>query len=241
MTEWSLPELLLRMHKSVHLGLDTARAAAGHPVLKGDAAEAVWLETLSAYLPARYTAQRAVVVDSKGNFSDQIDIVVFDRQYTPFVFFQNGLSVLPSESVYAVFEAKQTVGSAEVKYAKSKVASVRRLHRTSLPIPTANGEAKAKIPHRIIGGILALESSWAGRMDSSLLRSLSDDDDDRRMDIGCIAQHGIFTANTDWTYSVEYNASAATLFIFELIARLQLLATVPMIDVRSYSRWLKKT
>ena len=32
---------------------------------------------------------------------------------------------------------------------------------------------------------------------------------------------------------------AATAFLFELIARLQALATVPMIDIRAYAAWLK--
>jgi hypothetical protein len=32
----------------------------------------------------------------------------------------------------------------------------------------------------------------------------------------------------------------ATAFLLELIARLQELATVPMIDVRAYARWLEK-
>jgi hypothetical protein len=31
---------------------------------------------------------------------------------------------------------------------------------------------------------------------------------------------------------------AATAFLFELIARLQACATVPMIDIRAYAKWL---
>lgn len=50
---------------------------------KGDASESVWRELLQAYLPKRYQAETAHVVDSKGAFSDQIDVVVFDRQYSP--------------------------------------------------------------------------------------------------------------------------------------------------------------
>ena len=68
--------------------------------------EAVWLELLNSYLPTRYQAAKAVVVDSEGAFSDQIDVVVFDRQYSPFIFRFEGQTVIPAESVYAVFEAK---------------------------------------------------------------------------------------------------------------------------------------
>ena len=41
---------------------------------------------LRKYLPRRYTATKAHVVDSLGSFSDQIDVVIFDRQYSPFIF-----------------------------------------------------------------------------------------------------------------------------------------------------------
>lgn len=40
-------------------------------------------------------------------------------------------------------------------------------------------------------------------------------------------------------YVLVPHAKAATAFLFELIARLQASATVPMIDVRAYARWLE--
>lgn len=120
-----------------------------HPGTKGDASESVWLELLTAYLPQRYQAAKAHVVDSRGVFSDQIDVVVFDRQYSPFIFKYQEETIIPAESVYAVFEAKQSINASQVSYAHKKVASVRRLHRTSLPIPHAGGTYPAKplIPH----------------------------------------------------------------------------------------------
>ena len=63
---------------------------------------------LDTYLPKRYQAAKAHVVDSLGNFSQQIDVVVFDRQYSPFIFTYENETIIPAESVYAVFEAKQT-------------------------------------------------------------------------------------------------------------------------------------
>ena len=111
---------------------------------KGDASEGVWLDLLHRYLPKRYQAAKAHVVDSAGTFSEQIDVVVFDRQYSPFIFEFEGQTVIPAESVYGVFEAKQTINADLVKYAQGKVESVRRLHRTSLPIPHAGGMYDAK-------------------------------------------------------------------------------------------------
>jgi hypothetical protein len=76
------------------------------------------------YLPQRYQSMTAHVVDSNGGFTDQIDIVIFDRQYTPVIFRFEGQTVIPAESVYAAFEAKQTVNSELIRYAGAKVASV---------------------------------------------------------------------------------------------------------------------
>jgi hypothetical protein len=42
------------------------------------------------------------VVDSNGDFSQQIDVLVFDRQYSPLIFEYEGQTVIPAESVYAV-------------------------------------------------------------------------------------------------------------------------------------------
>ena len=94
---------------------------------KGDASESVWLELLNKYLPERYRAATAHVVDSEGEFSDQIDVVIFDRQYSPFIFRYEGQIIVPAESVYAVFEAKQTTNADQVTYAQNKVA-VERLY-----------------------------------------------------------------------------------------------------------------
>ena len=154
MTGWSLPTLLSALHDGVAHRLKVSREAMAHPVLKGDASEAIWLDLLQTYLPARYQAARAVVVDSENRSSDQLDVVVFDRQYSPFVFLHEGVTVIPAESVYAVFEAKQNLDAGQVDYAHGKIASVRALRRTSLPIPHAGGTFPARPLPWIIGGIL---------------------------------------------------------------------------------------
>lgn len=77
-----------------------------HPGTKGDASENAWLQLFQTYLPQRYTVVKVHIVDNRDQFSDQIDVVVFDPQYSPFIFQYEGQTVIPAESVYAVFEAK---------------------------------------------------------------------------------------------------------------------------------------
>ena len=149
-----------------------------------------------------------------------------------------GQEIVPAESVYAVFEAKQTVNATLVQYAMSKGATVRRLHRTSLPIPTANGVIEAKPPGHIIAGVLAFESDWNPPLGKALVKALKHGSNDERLDIGCIAAHGTFTWDGAGAHRVVPQGKPATAFLLELIARLQELATVPMIDVRAYAKWL---
>src|ERR1035437_2719000 len=152
MSAWSLATLLAGLHDDIEHKLKVSRKSFEHPGTKGDASEAVWLELLNAYLPMRYRAASAHVVDSNGTFSDQIDVVVFDRQYSPFIFQFQGQTIIPAESVYAVFEAKQAINASQVTYAQDKISTVRRLHRTSVPIRHAGGRYRAKTPCEILGG-----------------------------------------------------------------------------------------
>jgi hypothetical protein len=240
MTTWSLTKLLSTLHDQIEGGLREARDAFGHPVTKGDASEGVWLEMLRKYLPQRYNAARAHVVDSKGSFSQQIDVVIFDRQYSPFIFKFQGGTVIPAESVYAVFEAKQAIDAAPVKYAQEKVASVRRLHRTSLPIPHAGGVYPPKPLARITGGLLTFESEWKPPLGDPLVEALQNCTAENRLDFGCVAAHGLFSYDENGRAALSPGPTAATAFLFELIARLQAYATVPMIDVRAYAEWLTR-
>jgi hypothetical protein len=239
MSDWSLSQLLSGLHDEIQQKLAIARKSFAHPGTKGDASEQVWLDMLQAYLPQRYQAASAHVVDSHGNFSDQIDVVVFDRQYSPFIFRFQGQTIVPAESVYAAFEAKQAINATQAKYAQKKVATVRRLHRTSLPIPHAGGTYPAKQLIPILGGLLAFESDWTPAFGDPLIRALEVADEMERLDIGCIAAHGHFTfdpKSRNYTFTPE--GRPATAFLFNLISTLQFSGTVPMIDIQAYARWL---
>lgn len=241
MHNWTLSDLLGGLHDDIQHRLTLARKSLAHPVAKGDASEGVWLELLQKYLPQRYQAAKAFVVDCKGSFSEQIDVVVFDRQYSPFIFEFEEQKIVPAESVYAVFEAKQEINAAMLAYARSKAASVRQLHRTSLPIPHAGGTYPAKLPGPILAGILTLESAWSPPLGSALLDALKNASATERLDLGCVAARGTFQWREDTqSYLITEQNRPAASFLFELITRLQSTATVSMIDIRAYGEWLTK-
>lgn len=236
--DWSLPDLLDGLHQGIEQRLQLTRAILQHPVMKGDASEAVWSEFLRQYLPRRYDISRAVVVDSKGVFSDNIDIVVHDRHFTPFILQYEGQTVLPAESVYAVFEAKQSLNSRNVEYAGKKALSVRKLHRTNQTVVHAQGRSRPRPLRPILAGILALDAGPQA-FGNQVLRKLEDMEEQTTLDVGCVAAMGTFWRGSDGKYEVTLGKMPTTAFLFELVARLQEVATVPAIDMRAYSAWLE--
>ena len=233
-----LPKLLDNLHEKIVRELGSAHVHR-HPVSRGDASELVWRKLLKNYLPRRYKVARGQVIDSCGELSGQIDVIVFDRQYTPLVFEHEGQVFIPAESVYAVFEVKQTINAAHVRAALKKVESVRRLHRTSLPIPHAGGTYPPKRLVRIYGGILTLESGWKTSLSASpLSKHLSDASDSSFLELGCVAKGGYFYSDEGGKYKIYDSKKAVTIFLFKLIALLQSSGTVPMIDTEKYVQWL---
>ena len=118
-----------------------------------------------------------------------------------------------------MFEAKQSINASQVAYARKKVASVRRLHRTSLPIPYAGGTFPPKpLPH-ILGGLLTFESEWNPGLGHPLTDALTGNYADGRLDIGCVAAHGMFGCDADGCYTITPQGKPATAFLFDSASR----------------------
>src|SRR4029077_9372460 len=74
-------EWFLRQQEKMLADLREVRTVHDHPTAKGDGTELHGLAMLQRRLPARYRAERAFVIDADGNRSQQIDIVIHDRQF----------------------------------------------------------------------------------------------------------------------------------------------------------------
>ena len=234
---WSLPLLMEGLHERVERDLRLARELIGHSGGKGEASQNVWIKLFESYLPERYRAKSATVVDSEDKFSDQIDVVIYDRQYSPFLLNADGQAVIPVEAVYAVFESKQELQGNLIRYAQRKTASVRRLHRTSITVPTISG-SYVKKPQPILGGFLALEAQYSKSLTGTMVNALKLDQDEGRLDLGCVAALGTFGCGGADSVTATPDTHAATSFLLELMSRLQACGTVPAIDYRAYAKWL---
>jgi hypothetical protein len=238
-----LRDLFSILQENLASDLRASKVAISHPGEKGGATEDNWIHLLERHLPQRYRVSKAFVIDAAGEQSEQIDVVIYDWQYTPLLYNKEKHLLIPAESVYAVFEVKQNLNRNHILYAGGKVASVRKLNRTSKEITHAGGKFPPRPPIPIIGGILAYESEWTPGLGKPFIQSIERLDEIARLDIGCTVTSGAF----DITYpnrkpNIEISQVDLALvnFLFRLLSRLQLVGTVPAIDYESYIRSIEK-
>lgn len=209
----------------------------GHPDNKGDISEGSWRQLLIDLLPARYQVSSATVVDSRGEASDAVDVVIHDRHFSPLVFQDKGVTYVPAESVYAVFECKPEVNKGYLEYASAKAESVRRLHRTSAQIVHAGGViAKPKPPPEILTGLLATHSGWTTELGAPFRKRLPTVGPGR-LDLGCVAAAGAWEVYADPTALLTVVPAERSLVFLamRLLARLQQMGTIPAMDFDIWS------
>ncbi len=218
-----LAEIFHRVQQEMLAQLSVGRLFE-HASTAGAATEHHWLQLFDRYLPKRYRAAPAFVIDSTGRRSRQIDIAIFDNLYTPPLFPHSAGLHLPAESVYAVFEVKPTFSRQWLRDAAEKAASVRALHRTSVSVIGRD----ATTPPPILAGLLATTSVWTPRTFAANLRRAR-----RDLDIGCCLEHGSFEGNT-----ISSPGHSLVFFIIRLLDRLRAMGTAPAIDWGSYFRMM---
>ena len=237
-----LNSLFLDLQEEMKARLITNRKHILHPGSKGDATEMDWFNMFKNHFPKRYEIDKAFVIDYNGNLSQQIDIVIFDNQYSPFILKREGVNYVPAESVYAVIEAKQEITADYLAYASIKAESVRCLHRTSVLIPHAGGTFKAKKPHRIISGIVALENTWSPPYGTAFKKLMKSFEPKFQIDIGCALNAGSFEASYQSNkikYEFSNTDNSLIFFFLRLLRKLQKIGTVTAIDILKYMESLK--
>lgn len=239
---FDLPEAFLMKQAQLETDLHAGALVADHSTTKGDDTELNWLGMLRDLLPERYGVSRAHVIDSRCRQSPQLDIVIHDRFFSPLLFEYGNARFIPAESVYAVFEVKQELNRAYLMETAEKVAAVRSLYRTSVPIPSAMGKLQSKdLAHfRILGGILASRSGWAPPFGRPFQKSVGENLGERAIDIGTALDHGAFEAIYSaegaelQTVHISERKGALIFFVTRLLHRLQQMASVPAIDYGLY-------
>jgi len=231
-TAW-MREAFVDVQAELELKLRRASQSISHAGTQGSVNEDHWIDIFRAYLPKRYEVATGFVIDSKGGRSQQVDVVVFDKHFTPTLLDQQNHRYIPAEAVYAVFESKPHIDKSYLEYAGDKAASVRKLHRTSVAISHAGGTFKPKQPFPIVAGILAPKSSWADGLGETFKKHLPASADER-LDCGCALEDGAFDS-FDGDCKIVPREGALIFFLFRLLSKLQSLGSVPAIDWAAYA------
>ena len=251
-----LSDLFKGLQKEMKYNLDLY-SFISHPGSKGDATEKSWIDFLRTYLPDRYKVDKAIVIDAEGAVSKQIDVVIYDGMYTPFIFNHKGFKYVPAESVYAVFEVKQDI-KGNIKYAAE---SVRKLKRTSIGMVSSGIVMRPRSLTKIIGGILTTENSYIDKK-TPVKKQLSNLTGYETIDMGCCCDLYSFYVDYDekndlsksemytneWIKSIyesrvvkdinkdiSFNEKVPLFaFFLQLVNSLKSIGTVPAIDVNAY-------
>jgi hypothetical protein len=231
--------LFMGFQESMKSELRTIRKNVGHAPTKGTGSENIWIKFLKKYLPRRYSIAQAIIVDYLGNTSDAIDVVIYDCQYTPFVYNNDKIKYIPAESVYAVFETKQEINRSFLIYTSDKIESVRKLHRTTTHVIDKGEKNPAPKLFEILGGFLCLDNSWKKSIseEKSFMSYMNTLEGNRLIDIGCVINDKSFAfdkSTNDSRISFSTDEETLIFFFLKLVYLLQQLGTVRPIDLNKY-------
>jgi hypothetical protein len=98
-----------------------------HAGERGRENEQALQRVLERFLPKVYGLGTGLVIDSSGNYSRQMDLVIFDQQHHPSWLGQTTALLHPIETVYGVIEVKTTLRSGDIEDIGRKCRSVRAL------------------------------------------------------------------------------------------------------------------
>lgn len=92
----------------------------------GDIVENLIRKKIELFLPERYLVKKGHIIDSSGNVSNQLDIIIFDRLNTPKFFESSDDTVYyPIESVLAIGEIKKTLYNNDIGKFTDKIEFIK--------------------------------------------------------------------------------------------------------------------
>ncbi|WP_313961451.1 DUF6602 domain-containing protein [uncultured Parvimonas sp.] len=80
-----------------------------HDLTAGTYREEIWADFFRRIVPKKFNIARSVfIIDSNENISKEVDIAIYDEQYTPYIFNYGLIKFIPIEAVAAVVQCKST-------------------------------------------------------------------------------------------------------------------------------------
>jgi hypothetical protein len=110
---------------------EKARRAMQHGPSKGSAFEDTVRGFLENYLPSSLAVCQGFLIDSTGAQSNQLDVIIYDRDATPVLYRNSETRIIPVECAYAVIEVKGTLNPSTVPNIIENMLSVRKLVKSA--------------------------------------------------------------------------------------------------------------
>jgi hypothetical protein len=164
--------------------VDTFNRLIDHQGEKGRENELSLARVLERLVPSKYGIGSGLLVDSQGNYSKQMDIVVYDHSEEPALMAQTNQVLFPVENVRLCIEVKTTADKEEIEDAVEKMTSIRDLKSHSThPSFAFVGYQASQLAKTIAGHLKAGEQG-------------------SRLDFACVLQLGMFASKAKFAPGV---------------------------------------
>lgn len=160
-----------------------------HSGEKGSLIEHQLRSHLTEILPEKIGVSHGFVIDSNGEVSKQMDIILYDKLNTPPIFSSEGAQIFPVEATYACGEIKTTLNSEALEDSFEKCLSYKRLCRKAYiqkaaPITTTYNLFGSEYDHwQSIFFCLAVKSIKANLLQDTYIQRASDLAVDKQIDM----------------------------------------------------------
>lgn len=164
--------------------VDTFNRLIDHQGEKGRENELSLARVLERLVPSKYGIGSGLLIDSEGNYSKQMDIVVYNNSEEPALLAQTNQVLFPVENVKLCIEVKTTADKQEIEDAVKKMTSIRDLKSTGTHPSFAFVGYQASQMAKTIAGHLKVGAQ------------------NDRLDFACILQLGMFASKAKFAPGV---------------------------------------
>ena len=179
-----------------------AQKSLPHSGLKGDANEETVKIFLKQYLPKTLDITTGMLVDSVGNMSRQLDIIICDAAKTPIFYQSGGTRVIPVECAYAVIEVKAFLDKTELRKSYDNMQSVKALEKKAyfghkgVLVSSHNLYGKEWDHWPILYLIFSFDSPGLDSVLGNLISYQSHNEIHKRIDTICVLEKGVILNQT---------------------------------------------
>ncbi len=161
---------LNHQHDELVSSINQARELISHSGEKGADIEQKIRDSLAQVLPERIGVSHGFVIDSDGNESKQMDVVLYDKMNAPKIYTSQRVQIFPVESVYMCGEVKTVLDRASLSDSFDKCLSFKNLSRTAYDASLFDSKVEIRRPRESFFFTVAFRSAGLQDLHQSIIR-----------------------------------------------------------------------